>query len=77
MLMVTVPMALAAADSEWNARQYFVMSTVGHVALMPLLFTEQQKYPIKVSILFCKEEYLVRNVIHSTHLLQSRLAYCT
>ncbi|KAL0026830.1 hypothetical protein WJX77_004608 [Trebouxia sp. C0004] len=45
-LMVTIPMALAVAESQWNARQYFVMSTVGHVALMPLLFTEQE-YPIK------------------------------
>ena len=51
-LMVTVHMALAAADSQWNARQYFVLSTVGHVALMPLLFTEQE-YPIKVSIDGC------------------------
>jgi alpha-1,3-glucosyltransferase len=47
-LMVTIPMAVAAADSQWNARQYFVLSTVGHVALMPLLFTEQE-YPIKVN----------------------------
>ena len=48
-LMATVPMALAAADCEWDARQYFMLSTVGHVALMPLLYTEQE-YPIKVSV---------------------------
>ncbi len=47
-LMVTIPLALAAADNQWDARQYFVLSTVGHVALMPLLFTIQE-YPIKVS----------------------------
>ena len=46
-LMVTIPMALAATESKGNARQYAVMSTVGHVALMPLLFTEHE-YPIKV-----------------------------
>ncbi len=51
-LMVTIPMALVAADSKDRARQYFVMSTVGHVALMPLLFTEQE-YPIKVGVLRC------------------------
>ena len=47
-LMVTVPMALEALRSQQHSRQYFVLSTVGHVALMPLLFTEQE-YPIKVS----------------------------
>ena len=47
-LMVTIPLAMAAADSQIDARQYFVLSTAGHVALMPLLFTEQE-YPIKAS----------------------------
>ena len=46
-LMVTIPMALTAADSQAHARHYFLTATVGHVALMPLLFTEQE-YPIKV-----------------------------
>lgn len=46
-LMVTIPMAMAAAVSRQDARQYFVLSTAGHVALMPLLFTEQE-YPVKV-----------------------------
>ena len=46
-LMVTIPMAMAAADSWQSTRQYFVLSTAGHVALMPLLFTEQE-YPVKV-----------------------------
>ena len=48
-LMVTIPMAVAAVDSKHNAKQYFVLSTTGHVALMPLLFTMQQ-YPIKVRL---------------------------
>ena len=48
-LMVTVPMAMLAADSQQSARQCFVLSTAGHVALMPLLFTEQE-YPVKVSL---------------------------
>lgn len=47
-LMVTIPMAMAATSSQHSARQYFVLSTAGHVALMPLLFTEQE-YPVKVS----------------------------
>ena len=47
-LMVTIPMALTAADARQHARQYFILSTVGHVALMPLLYTEQE-YPIKVN----------------------------
>ena len=47
-LMVTIPMALTAADSRQRARNYFMMSTVGHVALMPLLYTEPE-YPIKVN----------------------------
>lgn len=49
-LMVTIPMAMTAADTRQNARQYFVLSTAGHVALMPLLFTEQE-YPVKVSFI--------------------------
>lgn len=48
-LMVTIPMAMAAADSQQSARQYFVLSTAGHIALMPLLFTEQE-YLVKVSL---------------------------
>ena len=48
-LMVTIPMAMAAADSQQSARQYFVLSTAGHIALMPLLFTEQE-YLVKVNL---------------------------
>ena len=48
-MMVTITMAKAAADSRQSARQYFVLSTAGHVALMPLLFTEQE-YPVKVRL---------------------------
>lgn len=48
-LMVTIPLAMAAADSQQSARQFLVLSTAGHVALMPLLFTEQE-YPIKASL---------------------------
>ena len=47
-LMVTIPMALTAADSRQRARDYFMMSTIGHVALMPLLYTGEE-YPIKVN----------------------------
>ena len=48
-LMVTIPLAVAAAESRHSAKTYFLLSTTGHVALMPLLFTEQE-YLIKVNI---------------------------
>ena len=48
-LMVTIPMALEAIESQPKAQHYFVLSSCGHVALMPLLFTEQE-YLVKVQI---------------------------
>lgn len=49
-LTVTIPLSLQAVQSRGDASLYIVLSTVGHVALMPLLFTAPE-YPIKV---YCK-----------------------
>ena len=45
-LMVILPLALAAARSFEDARTYLGLSITGHYALLPLLFTGNE-YPIK------------------------------
>lgn len=48
-LTVTIPLALQAVQFRADARVFFVLSTAGHVALLPLLFTAAE-YPIKVRL---------------------------
>jgi alpha-1,3-glucosyltransferase len=47
-LLVTVLLALEAADGPRPAGLYLFLSTLGHYALTPLLFTRAE-YPIKVT----------------------------
>lgn len=46
-LLVTVLLALDAADSAANAGLFLYLAGLGHYALTPLLFTRPE-YPIKV-----------------------------
>ena len=45
--MVTVPLALNAADGTLAAQEYMFVATVATYSLFPLLFTPAE-YPLKV-----------------------------
>ncbi|EFA77191.1 glycosyltransferase [Heterostelium album PN500] len=49
-IMVTIPLGLLALDSIELARIYFVLSTIGHYSLFPLLF-QSTEIPIRIAIL--------------------------
>eukprot|EP00884_Botryococcus_braunii_P019288 jgi/Botrbrau1/6042/Bobra.0042s0025.2 len=49
-LLVTVLLALDAADSARHAGLYLYLSSLGHYAVTPLLFTRAE-YPIKIAVL--------------------------
>ena len=71
-LIVILPMTLLACINRVDARYFLILATVGHLSLLPLLFTAQE-LPSKLLLL---ASYSLLSRLEQLYLLASPLVIC-